>query len=56
MRLHIIIIVTWSGVLYQIEGMRSYHRITLDVKRLSRSYGMNSSMRCDAVRQIKLLL
>ena len=26
--IHIIIIVTWSGVLYHIEWMRSYHRIT----------------------------
>ena len=28
--IHIIIIVTWSGVLYHVEWMRSYHRITRD--------------------------
>ena len=28
--IHIIIIVTWSGVLYHVEWMRSYRRITRD--------------------------
>ena len=30
--LHIIIIVTWSGVLYRVEWMRLYHRIIWDAK------------------------
>ena len=41
--IHIIIIVTWSGVLYHIKWMRSYHRITWDTKRRGWSNGMISS-------------
>ena len=54
--IHIIMIVTWSDVLYHIELMRSYHRITWDAKRCGWSDGMISSTRRDTVRQIKLLL
>ena len=54
--IHIIIIVTWSGVLYHVSWMRSYHRITRDAKRWGWSNGMASSRRRDTVRQIKLLL
>ena len=56
MYIHIIIIVTWSGVLYHVEWMRPYHRITRDAKRRGWSIGMASSTRRDTVRQIKLLL
>ena len=54
--IHITIIVTWSGVLYHMEWMRSYHRITQDGKRWGWSNGIASSTRRDTVRQIKLLL
>ena len=53
--IHIIIIVTWSGVLYHVEWMRAYHWITPDAKRLRWSDGMSSSTRRDTVRQIKYL-
>ena len=54
--IHIIIIITWSGVLYHVEWMRSYHRITRDAKLRGWSHGMTSSTRCDTVCLIKLLL
>ena len=54
--IHIIIIVTWSGVLYHVKWMRSYHRITRDAKRRGWSNGMASSTRSDTVCLIKLLL
>ena len=45
--MHIIIIVTWSGVLYHVEWMRFYHRITGDVKHRAWSNGMASFRRSD---------
>ena len=56
LNIHIIIIVTWSSVLYHVEWMRSYHRITRDAKRRGWSNDMISSTRRDTVCQIKLLL
>ena len=49
--IHIIIIVTWSGVLYHVKWIRSYHRITRDVKRQGWSNGMASTTR-HTVRQL----
>ena len=47
--IHIIIIATWSGILYHVEWMKSYHRISQDAKRRGWSDGTTSSTRRDTV-------
>ena len=44
--MHIILIVTWSDLLYHVQLMRSYHRITQDAKHQGWSNGITSSTRC----------